>query len=136
MADQGGSTVGPGEYSGANVAACEPQVDSRKVTSGAIKFGTGYKKGMNNKKLDLGNVGILIQFKTFSVAFSWSVRVFLLILFLLFLLLMPLLFFWLILLRLSSFPFLSIFSPCSSRSFFYSCSSLSSPSPPRTCYLV
>ena len=54
MEDKGGSTVGPGEYTGANVADCEPQVDSRKVTCGSIKFGTGYRKGANSRKLDLG----------------------------------------------------------------------------------
>ena len=54
MEDKGGSTVGPGEYTGANVADCEPQVDSRKVTCGSIKFGTGYRKGANSRKMDLG----------------------------------------------------------------------------------
>ena len=68
MADQGGSTVGPGEYAGANVAACESQVDSRKVTSGAIKFGTGYRKGINNKKLDLGEMSLEVL-PLFSVTF-------------------------------------------------------------------
>mmetsp|Transcript_1634 Transcript_1634/g.1779 ORF Transcript_1634/g.1779 Transcript_1634/m.1779 type:complete len:269 (+) Transcript_1634:152-958(+) len=53
MAIQGGSTVGPGEYKGANIAACEPQVDSRKLTSGSIKFGTGYRKGVSTHKSDL-----------------------------------------------------------------------------------
>ena len=45
--------VGPGEYTGANVAACAPQVHSRKVTCGSIKFGTGYRKGANSRKMDL-----------------------------------------------------------------------------------
>lgn len=40
----GGADVGPGAY-GAPRAACEPQVESRKVTCGSIKIGTGYKKG-------------------------------------------------------------------------------------------
>jgi hypothetical protein len=53
MAIQGGSTVGPGEYKGANIAACEPQVDSRKLTAGSIKFGTGYRKGVSTHKSDL-----------------------------------------------------------------------------------
>ena len=44
MVPPGTSDVGPGEY-GPFRAACEPQVDSRKVTCGSIKFGTGYRKG-------------------------------------------------------------------------------------------
>lgn len=49
----GTTAVGPGEY-GAGAAACEPQVDSRKPTCGSIKFGTGYKKGKNQNKIDMG----------------------------------------------------------------------------------
>lgn len=44
---EGASDVGPGEYK-PPPAACEPQIDSRKVTCPTVKFGTGYQKG--NKK--------------------------------------------------------------------------------------
>lgn len=52
MVPPGTSDVGPGEY-GPFRAACEPQVDSRKVTCGSIKFGTGYRKGGGLVKQDL-----------------------------------------------------------------------------------
>ena len=52
MAVVGASDVGPGEYSNIK-SACEIQVESTKITSGKIKFGTGYKKFKNEKKLDM-----------------------------------------------------------------------------------
>lgn len=51
MVPPGVSDVGPGEY-GAPPAACEPQIDSRKVTCGTVKIGTGYKKGAKILKAD------------------------------------------------------------------------------------
>lgn len=50
----GTTEIGPGEY-GVPSAACEAQVDSRKKTQSAIKFGTGYvkNKGGNNTKIDM-----------------------------------------------------------------------------------
>jgi hypothetical protein len=49
----GTTKIGPGEYRGANVAACEPQLDSRKATCASLRFGNGYKKGGKDKKPDL-----------------------------------------------------------------------------------
>lgn len=49
----GTTEIGPGEY-GAPPAACENQVDSRKPTMSAIRFGTGYVKNKgNNEKVDM-----------------------------------------------------------------------------------
>lgn len=44
MVPPGNSDIGPGQYE-PPPAACDNQVDSRKVTCSSIKFGTGYKKG-------------------------------------------------------------------------------------------
>lgn len=52
MVPPGTSDVGPGQY-GPFAAACEPQVESRKVTCSSIKFGTGYKKGGHLVKIDM-----------------------------------------------------------------------------------
>eukprot|EP00595_Chromulina_sp_UTEXLB2642_P002218 CAMPEP_0196762204 /NCGR_PEP_ID=MMETSP1095-20130614/1598_1 /TAXON_ID=96789 ORGANISM="Chromulina nebulosa, Strain UTEXLB2642" /NCGR_SAMPLE_ID=MMETSP1095 /ASSEMBLY_ACC=CAM_ASM_000446 /LENGTH=252 /DNA_ID=CAMNT_0042112695 /DNA_START=106 /DNA_END=867 /DNA_ORIENTATION=+ len=48
----GTTDIGPAEYN-PPPAACEHQVDSRKSTSGTVKFGLGYKKGGNITKPDL-----------------------------------------------------------------------------------
>jgi hypothetical protein len=52
MVPPGTTEVGPGEY-GAPRAACEPQVDSRRVTCGSIKFGNGYRRGGVAERPDL-----------------------------------------------------------------------------------
>lgn len=49
----GTSDIGPGEY-GVPSAACEQQIDSRKATKSAIRFGTGYTKNRNGiEKVDM-----------------------------------------------------------------------------------
>lgn len=52
MVPVGTTDIGPGQY-GAFCASCEEQTDSRKATCPSIKFGTGYKRGATNSKLDL-----------------------------------------------------------------------------------
>lgn len=52
MAVKGASDVGPGEY-GPLRSACDTQVESTKTTAGQIKFGTGYKKIKEQKKIDM-----------------------------------------------------------------------------------
>lgn len=52
MAVKGQSDVGPGEY-GPMKAACDIQVESTRRTCATIKFGTGYSKQKNNKKMDM-----------------------------------------------------------------------------------
>lgn len=49
----GTTEIGPGEY-GVPSAACEAQVDSRKPTKSAIRFGTGYSKNKGTmQKIDM-----------------------------------------------------------------------------------
>ena len=51
LVQPGLSEVGPGEYR-PPAAACETQIDSRRVTCGKVKFGEGYRPGNHKSKFD------------------------------------------------------------------------------------
>ena len=46
----GSTEIGPGEY-GSGPAACDVQLDSKKLSCSMVKFGTGYKSGIMEKPI-------------------------------------------------------------------------------------